>query len=482
MTVIWRIVCALTVCAGMSPRCTAPPRPGGPAATTVPARDSTPARDRTEPAPATAPQPAAAPAAVAFTRDDFDAAVERARTHGRLLFVDAWAEWCHTCLSMEAVVLSDPSLAAFASQYEFVALDTEKPVNEAFVGRYAMDTWPTFFVIRPDDLTLVGFWPGAASVGEMREFLEQSLDASLAMTAGTLPPHLQHFLEARRAHSVGDDAAAVRHYEQAYRDMPPDWPRRSELLFGYIDALAKERQFPRCAEIGKRHLDEITGAAKPAQFAQRYFSCLGQLRSAGRDIETERTLQRLASLARSPTEDMSFDDRVDALMLLATAYGAMGRKREASLVLAERLRLAEAAARNAKDSTEARAFDRVRVLAYLELGRSQEALELLTESERAHPQGYATPALLADVLERMGRHDEGLAALARAADNSEGPRRADYLEDQADWLHRLGRYDAELAVLDRLIAERGKLRGATQEQRRARAEQRRDALRARLGR
>jgi tetratricopeptide (TPR) repeat protein len=420
-------------------------------------------------------------AGVVWSRDDFDGAIARAKQRGRLVFVDAWAEWCHTCLSMEAVVLSDPSLVSFADQYEFVAVDTENPKNAAFVGRFAMDTWPTFFVIRPDDLSLLGFWPGAASVTEMRQFLEQSLDAAQALEAGNAPPYLRHFLAARSAHSVGDDATAVKEYERAYGAMPDDWPRRSELLFGYIAALAKERQFSRCAEIGKRHLDEVTGAAKPAQFAQRYFTCLGQLRTPDRDAEVERALTKLASLARSPTPDMSFDDRVDALLMLSTAYRMMGRKEEAARVLSERLQLAEQAAKDAKDPSEARAFDRVRALSYLELGRSDEALALLAESERAHPHGYATPALLAEVLERLGRQDEGLEALERAVKNAEGPRRCDYLEDEADWLHRLGRYDAEVSVLERLLSERRKLRGAAQQQKLERTQQRLQVLRARIG-
>lgn len=466
------------------PHCGAPGAPGGPRASepAPPSMSPDAAGAELGPAPAgSVTEHAETPSesnALVFSRDDFDGAILRARQNDRLVFVDAWAEWCHTCLSMDSVVLADPSLRPFASQYEFVAIDTEKSVNAAFVGRYAMDTWPTFFVVRPDDLSLVGFWPGAASVSEMREFLEQSLDAAAALETGTVAPHLEHFLAARAAHSQADEARAVEHYERAYRAMPSDWPRRSELWFGFIDALSKTKRFPRCAEIGKRHLDQVTGAAKPAGFAQRYFTCLSQLRAADRDVEVERALQKLGAIARSPAADTSFDDRVDALLMLSTAYGIMGRKQEATAVLAERLALAEQGAREAKDSTEARAFDRVRVLAYLELGRSDDALNLLAESERAHPHGYATPALLAEVFQRMGQHDRGLEALERAIENSEGPRRADYLVDQADWLHRLERYDAEVASLERLVRELSALRGASAQQRLQRTKERLRALQA----
>lgn len=443
------------------------------------AENSAPAA-ATPPASATTDAPAhdAPPAKLSFSRDDFDAAVERAKRDGKLVFVDAWAEWCHTCLSMDAVVFSDPSLVGFAAQYEFVAIDTERPQNEAFVGRFQMDTWPTFFVIEPVNLGLVGFWPGAGSVREMREFLEQSLDAAAALQSASLPPYLGHFLAARRAQAQAEDGVAATEYGKAYEGMPADWPRRSEVYLGYIDALSKTRAFRRCAEIGKKHLDEVTGAAKPVQFAQRYFNCLGQLRSADRDAEIERALGKMKTLAESPNADMAFDDRVDALTQLATAYKLMGRKQEAAAAVGKRLALAEEAARRAKDAMEARAFDRVRVLAYLDLGQPEQAIELLERSEREHPHGYATPELLSEVWFRLGRPDDGFAALDRAIANSEGPRLCDYLEEKANHLKRLRRVEAELATVERLVSERAKLRGAAQRQKLEQAKVRLERLRA----
>jgi hypothetical protein len=82
----------------------------------------------------------------------------------------------------------------------------------------------------------------------------------------------------------------------------------------------------------------------------------------------------------------------------------------------------------------------------------------------------------------MGRHDDGLAALERAVKAAEGPRRCDYLQEQADWLAQLARHDAELAVIERLIEGRGKLPGAGQKQKLGQAKQRRDRLKAELGR
>lgn len=412
-----------------------------------------------------------------FTHDDFDAAVERAKRDGKLVFVDAWAEWCHTCLSMDSVVLSDPSLLPFADRYEFVALDTEKPVNASFVSRFEMDTWPTFFVVHPADLALIGFWPGAGSVREMREFLEQSHDAALALDQGDPPPHLSAFLTARYAQSVGKDDDAAKAFATAYAAMPKDWPRKSELLVGYIRALTTTQRFDECAKIGKKHLDEVTGAAQPAQFAQRYFTCLGQLKTADRTAQVDRALKKLHTLSYSPTPEMSFDDQVDTLSLLATAYVMMGDKAKALETQQYRSRIAEDAASKATTTLEARAFDKVRVAAYVDSGKPEQAIELLQQREREHPHGYVTPSLLADVLRGLGRQDDGLEALERAIGNSEGPRRCGYLEEKVLWLEQLGRAPEQLQALDRLIAEREKLRGATNRQKLEAAKARREKLR-----
>src|SRR5437868_13916922 len=66
-------------------------------------------------------------AALVFLEDDYDGALARARSESKVLFVDAWATWCHTCLSMKHYVLSEPALAPLAERAIFLSLDTEKP-------------------------------------------------------------------------------------------------------------------------------------------------------------------------------------------------------------------------------------------------------------------------------------------------------------------------------------------------------------------
>src|SRR5688572_25080794 len=95
-------------------------------------------------APAPAPAAPAAPAAAApaspapaFAHvEDFDAGIAKAKAEGKAVVVDAWAPWCHTCLSMQNYVLNDPSLAPLAERVVLVELDTDKPENAAFLEKY----------------------------------------------------------------------------------------------------------------------------------------------------------------------------------------------------------------------------------------------------------------------------------------------------------------------------------------------------------
>jgi thiol:disulfide interchange protein len=48
---------------------------------------------------------------IAFIEDDYERARSTASSQHRPLFVDAWATWCHTCLSMREYVFNDPALA-----------------------------------------------------------------------------------------------------------------------------------------------------------------------------------------------------------------------------------------------------------------------------------------------------------------------------------------------------------------------------------
>ena len=123
---------------------------------------------------ATAPVAAAAKLVAV---ESFDAGMAKAKAEGKALLVDAWAPWCHTCLSMQHYVLNDPALAPLGDRVVLVELDTDKEENAGFLEKYSVNVWPTFFVIDPATGKATGLWPGSASVNEFRGFVQDGLAA-----------------------------------------------------------------------------------------------------------------------------------------------------------------------------------------------------------------------------------------------------------------------------------------------------------------
>src|SRR5262249_11911746 len=106
---------------------------------------------------ATSPSPAPR-APLHFIEDDLAGAAAKARAEGKALFVDAWAPWCHTCLSMKHFVLGDPSLGALADRVVFASIDTDRPEAAGFLEKHVVKAWPTFLVLDPSTDKVVGYW------------------------------------------------------------------------------------------------------------------------------------------------------------------------------------------------------------------------------------------------------------------------------------------------------------------------------------
>src|SRR5581483_11339209 len=81
---------------------------------------------RASPPSGSSPKPA-----IHFIEDDYPRALAEARARGVPLFVDTWATWCHTCLSMRAFVFGDARLTPVADRYVWLSLDTEREENAA---------------------------------------------------------------------------------------------------------------------------------------------------------------------------------------------------------------------------------------------------------------------------------------------------------------------------------------------------------------
>lgn len=118
---------------------------------------------------------------------DYSAALEKAKTNPRLIFVDLYADWCIPCRAMEATVYSDPSVAALLNlKFYAVKLDAEsqdsivcdgqkKTVKRCYFDVWELSVLPAFVLIAPKGLTILTV-SDSMSPQEMQSLLIQFLD------------------------------------------------------------------------------------------------------------------------------------------------------------------------------------------------------------------------------------------------------------------------------------------------------------------
>lgn len=118
---------------------------------------------------------------------DYSAALEKAKTNPRLIFVDLYADWCIPCRAMDATVYSDPSVAALLNlKFYAVKLDAEsqdsivcdgqkKTVKRCYFDVWELSVLPAFVLIAPKGLTILTV-SDSMSPKEMQSLLIQFLD------------------------------------------------------------------------------------------------------------------------------------------------------------------------------------------------------------------------------------------------------------------------------------------------------------------
>lgn len=382
----------------------------------------------------------------AFIVDDWEEAVRSARARGTLLFVDAWAPWCHTCWSMKREVLHDPSLAVFADRITFVAIDTDRPSSAAFTTRFPVRNWPTFFVIDPASSAVLALQGGSMSLAETRAFLERAL--ALRASSGPADTALAAGYAALQA---GEAGAAAQQFEAA---AALGGARHTEAATAAYRAWREAKDFPACVRAATAALSTVAGSAAAGDTASYLLLCANELPPAdpARAAARATAQARLEALVRTPAPGAAVDDRADIMINLADLYDEAGRKDDARALHEQRLRLLEDDARH-QDPAAARVHDYARMNSYLALGRGDEAVALFRARVAQLPEDYEAHARLASTLFKLGRADEALPMAERAVALAYGPRRLRYRMLLADIHHKRGDASAERAALEELVRD-----------------------------
>jgi len=377
--------------------------------------------------------PASPPSGIVFIEDDYRGALAKAKAAGKPLFIDSWATWCHSCLSMRSFVFPDAGLRAAKDAVVWLSIETETEKNREAVDKFPTNVWPTFRIIDPNTEQVIGLWIGTSSVNEMRRFVLDTASAwQSARKGGKVSEAAQAELRGHAAQQKMDYAAAATEYRRALSLTPRGdavRPQRVSLLLTVLGRLKTPQAHEECITLAKAELPGMPATPIGADFAISAAECAAAAGDApGAKALLSTALARMESLAGDRKAALSVDDRSDVYASLAEQLDELKRHDEAVAVMRRRASLLEAAAASAPDVAAAATFDDHRMETYLYLGEAPKAEALLAAREKEMPGDYNPPARLARVLLEEKRAPEAEAAVNRAlALMPQGPRKVGIL-------------------------------------------------------
>lgn len=345
-----------------------------------------------------------------FIHDDYARAIAEAKRRNRFVFVDAWAPWCHSCLSMRAYVLSDPLLAPLANEFVWLAIDTEKDENAAFVAKFTNRVWPTLWVLDPTHEEIALRWEGTATAAELVTLLKTVRSESDRASVAA-------FLLANRAAARGELAIA----EQEYRaivanEKSPERARAAEALIGL---LASRAGWKECTDLALDTMNSLPPGTSRAVVLVTGMTCA---REASRSAELRRLVDAADVVARDPNPTTISDDRSALYEEISLSKKALGDADGARVTALAWAHFLEGEATRAPTKEARAVFDAHRVSAYLAADQPAKAIPILDATERDFPEDYNAPARLARVYLALKQDDDAWAAISRASARVYGPR------------------------------------------------------------
>ncbi len=379
---------------------------------------------------------AALAAGPAFVEDDYPRALAQAKKAGKLLFVDAWAPWCHTCVFMREHVLKTPGFAAFEKDLVFAGVDTEKAKNAAFLEKYPVDVWPTLFFIDPKTEAVVLKWIGSADQAQMKALLSGARKADTAKV-----------VEADELLARGSAAEAAERYVAAAKSGDAS----ARAVLSMLSALYSAKRHDVCAKTAVEQLPTLTASMDRINAVGWGLSCALELDRS--KPETKKALDVLVPEAKKAVafEGVLADDVSGLYELLVTDRQAA--KEDATALAMDWLDFLEGAAAKAATPAARAVFDPHRLSAALASKQPERVVAALAQSEKDLPKDYNPPARLAVALRELGRLDEALAAAGRAlAKCKEGPRKLRLYETRASVLEKQGDQAGRRKTLEEALA------------------------------
>ena len=358
----------------------------------------------------------------AVIEDDYAKALAAAKKSKRLLFVDAWAPWCHTCVFMREHVLNQPAFAAFEKDVVFAGIDTEKTSNAPFLDKFPVSVWPTLFFIDPATETLVFKWIGSADAAQMKGLLDAARRKDGAISEADA------LMAQGRAHEAADKYVAGLKGDPSVRG-----------TLSLLSALHASKQYESCARTATEQAATLVATSDRINALTWGLGCALEL-----PVEVKDKATLTAALVKQATEATvlpgAMADDVSGLYELLVEERKAAKDDAQVVALGKRwLEYLEGAAKAAPTPAARAVFDPHRLLAAMASKQVERVIPALEQSEKDLPKDFNPPARLALAHKELNQLPQAEAAIARAlSKNTGGPRRIRLLEVQAAILSAKG--------------------------------------------
>ena len=304
---------------------------------------------------------------------------------------------------MRANVLNDAALVEQAGQFAWLSIDSDKPVNAAFVDRFATGGVPLFLVIDPVKEQAVLNWYGTATAPQLVNLLA---DGKSAIGGGaTGADALLSRGDAMNGQKKPGEAAIW--YEQALQAGGPSWAHRTRTIESLVMAYEFSQNLAKCIETAAR---EAPGMRRDRSFVNTVYF--------GLDCAKPRTpeLKQMEALAEEGVKipGVLGDDTSGLYQNLAGIYRRDKDEDAATRTAAGWLAYLQQQIAKAPSAEARMGYDLHLVSAAIFLKKPELALPEVQRAERELPDDYNPPRLAANLYEHMARYTEAVAECDRA--------------------------------------------------------------------
>jgi tetratricopeptide (TPR) repeat protein len=385
-----------------------------------------------------------------FIENDYATALQRAKSARLPLFVDAWAPWCHTCVSMRAFVLKDPALNPVAPKFVWASIDTERESSRQFVERFPMEVWPTLWVIAPQGERPLLKWAGAATAKDLNALLEamvetiESRDPSAAKAWAAWQAGNEHV-------AAGQRDAGITEYQKALTLASGTFPVRAQVVEALTYQLSQAGRHSECLDFARREFEALPKGTARLNTVLTGLGCMDRASSETPVPKQNRLLEEANRMALDEREPVLADDRSSLFQELVFQRSSAGDDARVQTTARQWSAFLENEVAKTRSASERAAFDYPRMLAYDALGEPERAIPMLERSERDFPDDYNPPSRLAKVYLDQGHPQRALEAIERAEQRVYGPRKLRVLRQKADILEALKQRDRAREVLQQAV-------------------------------